>query len=340
MILQPLLPIAALIVVGAALLTLCVWQLVAARRAKDNTVTWAWVRRGFAVVVLISLGLGPSLSRDHVETVVSDVEVYFVVDRTGSMAAEDYDGKKPRLDGVKTDLRELADALPGARYSIIGFDSTATRQLPLTTDVRAVRTWADTLKQEFTGSSSGSLIDRPLDALKAALVASYERSPDSVRVVFFLSDGENTELGTPRSYAELAPLVSKGAVLGYGTEVGGRMKINDPSSKAGKDYILDYTKDGAPEAISKIDETQLKAVASDLGIPYLHRSAPGELDQATADIDLSKMTTVGQRTITTYEYLTWPFAGVLVLLLVWELAMAAGRVTKPVGVIERGEEEN
>jgi Ca-activated chloride channel family protein len=261
------------------------------------------------------------------------------------MSATDYDGARPRLDGVRADITAIADALPGARYSIIGFDSTATRQLPLTTDVRAVRSWAQTLHTELTAYSTGSLIDRPLDALVDALQSSRESFPDDQRYVFFFSDGENTTDGTPASFAPAAPLIDGGAVLGYGTAKGATMTTYDPSSSDDGAPILDYSQPGAPEAVSRIDEDQLRTVAEQLGVPYAHRTGGTQSDGGTADepvttlvsgIDLSHVAQVGQRKVTVHQYVVWPLALLAAALLVWELAGAVRRATRPVIGGERG----
>ena len=88
---------------------------------------------------------------------MSNVEIYLVVDRTGSMAAEDYDGTSPRLDGVRSDIAAIRDAFPDARYSIIALDSTGARELPLTSDVDAVDSWVGSLHQEITDRSEQCL---------------------------------------------------------------------------------------------------------------------------------------------------------------------------------------
>ncbi len=61
------------------------------------------IRRSLIVVTVIIMGAGPSIPGEAVE-VTSTLEVYFVIDRTGSMAAEDWDGAKPRIDGVRNDV--------------------------------------------------------------------------------------------------------------------------------------------------------------------------------------------------------------------------------------------
>lgn len=137
-----------LAVVAVILVGVCVLALLRARRDDDGTQV-SWWRRLAMVVTVLLIGATPAVPGEADE-VVSNVELYIVVDRTGSMAAEDYDGGTPRLDGVRHDLVALTEAFPGSRYSLIAWDSTASRQLPLTTDARAVEAWAQTLVQENT----------------------------------------------------------------------------------------------------------------------------------------------------------------------------------------------
>ena len=100
----------------------------------------AWWRR-LAIVVVIVLALAGPAIRGSEAISVSNVEIYMVVDRTGSMAAEDYQGNGPdgvdqsastRLDGVRADMRAIREAFPDSRFSIIALDNTAARELPLT----------------------------------------------------------------------------------------------------------------------------------------------------------------------------------------------------------------
>src|SRR5699024_11879341 len=81
----------------------------------------------------------------------------------------------------------------GSRYSIIGFDSSATQQLPLTTDAGAAAAWIDTLETEPTAYSQGSNMDRPLTTLLTALTETRRDDPDSHILVYFLADGERTD---------------------------------------------------------------------------------------------------------------------------------------------------
>lgn len=334
--LHPILPVAVLVLVVLPLLVVTAVLAVRGLRAGSSAgraQASAWAVRFFLVLVVGVMGLGPSVPRTSTDSAAAAVDVFFVVDRTGSMAAEDYDGQSKRLDGAKADILSVVEEIPGARYSIISFDSQATRQLPLTTDTRAVRSWTETTDRELTYRSRGSLVDRPLDELTRALQGSVEQRPANVRLVFFLSDGENTAKGQRASYADLAPLVDGGAVFGYGTEEGGQMRSLDFSGDGDieeGDYIVDYAT-GSP-GVSTLDPAELQAVADELGVTYLHRTAPGPTTEVTGGIDPDVIATDGRRAVTSYQPLLWPFAVALTLLLGLEVWGAGRRIGRKVGL--------
>lgn len=321
MTLRMLWPIWAMVAVFVPLLALCVWRISASRGERRVD----WVRRTAAVACVAVIGLCPAVPSTEQDGLVSNAELYFVVDRTGSMAAEDYNGSEPRLHGVSHDLTALTQALPGSRYAIIAFDSQATRQLPLTTDSRAVRAWADTLRQEITAYSAGSSVDRPLEQLQTTLEAAAERNPSNVRLVFFFSDGENTAgSGSDpsdgfASFADLAPLIDGGAVMGYGTAEGGKMRSYDGTDNSGYGTDAPYiTDDSGNDAISTIDETTLRTIADQLGVQYTHRIEPNDVTSLVSDIDLEAISDDGRRDLTTYTDVYWPAAALLAALLAWE----------------------
>lgn len=312
------------------LLAFTIWRVIGSRGERRRD----WARRAGMVAALAVIALTPAVPDSQSSEVSSNAEVFFVVDRTGSMAAEDYNGSETRLEGVRHDMVALTEAMPGARYTIIGFDSQATRQLPMTSDARAVRSWAQTVTQEITAYSAGSAVDRPLDALETALETAAERNPANVRLVFLLADGENTQGsasdGTSRSYAELAPLVDGGAVLGYGTPDGGRMRSYDGTDHTGPGTDAPYIQDPATgdDAISRIDEAELRTVAADLGIDYTRRSQPDDVSPLVAGVDVQEIASDGRRDLLTYADVYWPAAVVLALLLAWEAWDLAREVPK------------
>ncbi len=121
-----------------------------------------------------------------------------------SIAAEDWDGDRPRLEGVRSDVDAIASELAGARFSLIPFDSTAVLRTPLTDDAAAVVTAASVMNQEITYYSSGSSITEASDLLAERLQEAREADPERANVVYYLGDGEQTADEAPGSFAASA----------------------------------------------------------------------------------------------------------------------------------------
>src|SRR5699024_4929769 len=152
------------------------------------------------------------------------LDAFVVIDVTASMIAEDWNGSSPRLEGVAEDVTALVEQAPEARYSLIAFAATSQTVLPLTTDDSAMRSALDVLRPEVTLYSSGSSVTAPRDHLITRLERAAEDRPDSARVVFYLGDGEQTTGDSPEPMEGIEQLIDGGAVWGYGTSGGGRMK--------------------------------------------------------------------------------------------------------------------
>ncbi len=318
MTLKPIWPLWLLAVFAIGLGTLALWQLL---RSGTNRVGWA--RRLALVALMTVIGLGPSIEDRVSDALLTNAEVYFVVDRTGSMAAQDYGAEgETRLTGVASDVDQLTSIIPGAQYSIIAFDSQASRQLPLTSDARAVRSWMATTRQEVTNYSAGSAIDRPLGMVEDVLSRAQERNPQNVRLVFLFSDGENTKGSgsdpeSIESYERVAPLVDGGAVLGYGTPEGGQMlRYTGAGEPEDGDWIIDPSTQ--EPALSKLDEEQLRQVAADLGVPYLHRFEPSSLQAVVDGVDIDDASSDGRRDAIVYRGVYWIVGLALGLGLAWE----------------------
>lgn len=240
----------------------------------------AWVLPVLILAALITVLFQPGYGRARAPTLASDLEVLVVVDKTVSMTALDYDGDRPRLDGVRADLAELSDALPGARFALVSFGRVVRTELPFTTDPVAFGTAVDTLRPENPFAGSGSRIDAPVTTLSEILTRAVEQHPERRRVLVFISDGENTSGHDQGSFAELATLVDDGLVLGYGTTEGGVMPydLEDPDS-------LIWDSETGEDARSIIDEDNLRAIAQQTGTQYQHQEQPGGLTEWAESLD-------------------------------------------------------
>ena len=233
---------------------------------------WTLVRRLVLVALVVLIVVNPAFGSTTTSARAADLQVLVVIDRTKSMDALDHDGLEPRIDGARADLKTFADALPGARFAVITFGALVRVEQPFTSDVTAFDTVVDTVRVERPFDGTGSLVDRPLDAMRVVLERAAQQQPDRRRVVILVSDGENTTGGSgQRSFAPLADLVQGGAVLGYGTEAGGRMRFSDDPSDV-DDYLTDS--ETGKDAVSRIDEDNLRLIAQQLGVPYQHPDGP------------------------------------------------------------------
>jgi len=272
-------------------------------------------RRIGIVVALVLVLLHPGYGHAKVPTQVADLQVLVVVDRTRSMAAEDYDGHHPRLDGVRKDLTAMAAALPGARFALLTFGFNARLELPFTNDADAFDSEVDTMVLEQPTAGVGSSMDTPKQEMAQVLDAAQRQYPDRRSIVVFVSDGENTSTTPPQSMSDLAQYVDGGVVLGYGTTQGGPMPNAEDLSNA-QGFVQDL-KTGAT-AISRAHPDTLKAVADQLGIGYQQRTAPGGIAGIAKSFKASYVQAVGKAGGVAND-LTWVFGLVLLALVLLEL---------------------
>jgi Ca-activated chloride channel family protein len=238
-----------------------------------------WLLRALMVLLLVAIALRPRLGEESAPpTRTADLEVIVVLDRTTSMSARDWGSEQARLDGVRSDVAELVAALPTGRFTVLSFGRRVHTELPSTQDETVIHDVVDLLRREEVFAGDGSRLDRPLATVSALLAQLEERSPRRPRLVVLMGDGENTDPRAQASFAPLAPLLDAGLVLGYGTAGGARMPLDEERSLAGW-----VPAPGGGDALSRIDEANLREIADELGVPYLHRTAPGGLDKVAAE---------------------------------------------------------
>jgi len=255
-----------------------------------------------------------------VKTVSNNVDVLFVVDSTISMNAEDYNGNEKRLNGVKKDCKQIIEELNGARFSLITFNNTAKIMIPYTKDSSMMYDAIDIIEPITELYARGSSLNTPIDTIKESLNASYKKDPDRLRILFFISDGEITDESKLNSYAPLKNRIDDGMVLGYGTTTGGSMKYKDLYAEEEKD-ILD-PENHYEKAISKIDEKNLKKIANDLGLNYIHMDKSSKMNQKLKSIKSKIKNEMKSSNKKNYEDIYYLFAIPLFLLILWDAKQA------------------
>lgn len=235
------------------------------------------------VVILFVLNLRFMIPNSDVTQINYDVDVLFVIDKSVSMRALDYNGENERMKGVIDDCCHIIDSITGAKYAIITFGNNAEKLVPFTSDADLVKAEMGAIITEDDFYADGTSINIVKNKIEEVLKSEQKRQGgDAKTIVFFISDGEITaENETVESFGSLKKYILGGAVMGYGTSAGGKMvsKLyeNDPTSSSY--YVYYYDKKYNKEiAVSKIDETVLNSLASDMGISYVHMENQSNID--------------------------------------------------------------
>ncbi len=306
---KPILPPGLMLLVFVAFMALTVYIIV---RNKTTILEKLFSIGRMAVIYILVLviGLRPVTIRTDYEFSTKNLDVLFVIDGTLSMWALDYNGKNERMEGVKADVNYILSDLAGSNFGLVTFDDTAHVLSPFTQDLKYISDMVDIMATPETYYSSGSNLATPYKDMEALLQSSNKKE-NRKTIVFFISDGEVTNSNMEMSYSEFAQYIDSGAVLGYGSEAGGKMKENH-------NYVYDY--DTHDDAISRIDEENLKRIADEMNIKYLNMNSGNAALSGVLEIIKEQSTTVvekgdgAERYIDTYYY----FAALLAMMLLAE----------------------
>ncbi len=264
MIINPIIPIWLMAII-------CVVCLVFKRKGVFN-----YIRQILIVILLFVVNLRIMVEGREATNVACDIDVLFVIDNTISMLAEDYDGDNRRMDAVKADCKYIIEQFPGASFSVVSFGNSVKKMMPYTVDTTMILNSIEVLNGQTEYYANGTSLNDVMSKLDNIM----ENERETYKVIFFISDGEIVNSEKLKSYDELKNYVDTGAVLGYGTTKGGAMKVLKYAGDEDEpEYIYYYDDDfNRVKGISKIDENNLKQIASDLGVDYVHMTKQSDID--------------------------------------------------------------
>ena len=262
---------------------ICVALLVIKRRG-----VMPYVRQVLIVLILFAINLRPMYISDEVKVIRQKLNCYciIVLDDTLSMMAEDVDGfeeeKRTRMDRAKEDIEYIQKNLVGAKFCIIDFNNDVNLICPFTDDNKYIKDLVDAIKPIVDYHATGTNINC-CKKLLGQMINDAKLLNDGHVVVFFLSDGENTDDHRLDNFSDIAQGIEGGAIMGYGTTKGGQMHYYD---ELHDEWVLVEDKRNYPyePAVSKIDEKNLKSLSLDLGIEYVHMDDPEDLDGTIENI--------------------------------------------------------
>ena len=281
--------------------------------------TLNYIRQIVIVLLLFIINLRIMVGNGEASAVSANVDVLFVVDNTISMLAEDYNGNDRRIDAVKEDCRYIMEQFPGASFSVVSFGNSVRPMIPYTLDQNNVLQAIRSLNGQATLYATGTSLNDVLVSLEDTL----DNTRDNYQIVFFISDGEITNEEKLKSFSGLSKYIDGGAVLGYGTADGGGMKVVPfTGSDDEPEYLYYNNEDYAKiKGVSKIDEDNLKSIASDMGIPYVHMTKQTKIDTEINTIQSQMRFSVQDsemNSIDNYTDIYYFFVIPLVLLLIFD----------------------
>lgn len=242
---QPLLPWPILAVLTGALAlarAVALWRVLVSAGNRRRRAVMRWTGVTLAVLLLIIATTRPALlndgRRDAISTPGANLNVFLVVDRSADVNVEDYGNGEPRIAGMRDDIAALINQYPAARFALITFASKASLDWPLSEDVWSLRPTIAALASQNAGPDTNA--GAADNVLRYQLIQAAQQYPGSRNVVLYFGSGAPGS-HTPQDDFTLTPgSVSGGAVLGYGP--------NDA-----------------------IDETELRRLAAQLDVSYVHR---------------------------------------------------------------------
>ena len=263
----PVVPWPVLFVLAAIGLAL-VWWPAGPRERSESTV--ARGRRTAIVVLLLVAALRPAIPGNDVRVDASAVDVYLVVDTTSSVMARDYGDARPRLEGVRTDIKALVDAArPVPASPLMTFDIDTTRAAAVDERRRRrVRGGRHPPSGDVGVVARLEHHDRVHDQLRTALERGRDTHPERARLVFYLGDGEQTAAQDPppvrRSTASSSTAVRSSATAR-------RPAAGWRSPRRSRPATSSTRRPASPRSRSST-RSSCAAIASQLGVPYLHRT--------------------------------------------------------------------
>lgn len=220
-----------------------------------NLIIKGILRSAYFFLFIIAL-LGPSFGDTSREVKAIGKDILVCVDLSESMNAGDVE--PTRLEKVKFELKNLAEAFNSDRMGLIIFSSEAFMQCPLTYDQGALNLFIETLSTGLV-PNAGTDFGPPIKlALQKLSNEESTVSQQKSKLILLISDGEDFGQNTMDAATQLEENNIKLFTLGIGTEKGSKIRTR---------YGFKTDKSGR-EVITKLNSKDLKSLAINTGGKY------------------------------------------------------------------------
>ncbi|MEM1135568.1 MAG: VWA domain-containing protein [Bacteroidota bacterium] len=222
----------------------------------DQIIVKLIIRSLYFTLMLVAF-LGPSFGSGKKEVKSVGKDMYFLVDLSRSMDANDI--QPSRLERTKFELKNLVERFSSDRLGLIIFSSEAFLQCPLTFDRSALLLFIETLNTGLlsnTGTEFTPALEMAVEKHKNAEndVASQQQS----KIIILISDGEDFGENTASLTDELKEDDIRLFTIGVGTESGTKIP-------QGYRFMRD---DNGLDVVTKLKPASLKQLAESTNGDY------------------------------------------------------------------------
>ncbi len=199
-----------------------------------------FLRTTYFSLFVIAL-LGPSFGDIKKEIKAIGKDIYFAVDLSSSMNANDINPS--RLEKIKYELSTALKNFNSDRVGLIIFSEEAFLQCPLTSDHNAVKLFIESLDTK-NFSSGGTNLNAPLSLAYDKFIPStgYDNTNEQTKILILVTDGENFGEQNPDEW--LRKIKKAGInlfILGVGTEAGGKIPTENGFKKDPSGQVITST---------------------------------------------------------------------------------------------------
>ncbi len=269
------------IAVAALVLRLITMRQLARSPGQRWTTVWRWSALTLAVVLMLIAAARPMLGSDTEQSAATNSDG----DTTANVfLVIDRSADSPIAD-IRDDVAALIDRYPQARFAMITFAARSSLEWPLSDDnwslkpvVAAVTAYPDAAGGEVNAAAAANV-------LRYQLIGAGQRSPAAQNLVFYFGSGAPASQAPQGEFDPVPGSVDGGAVFGYG---------------------------------ATRDEPRLEAIAGQLGVPFIPRSAGRPVTDDAPDVSGVPSAQAGA-TAPDHTDLYWVFTTVAAVLLLFEI---------------------
>ena len=312
MILNPTIPFVIILIILTLILSFAIFCLFNKKLRKKRI-----FRRILMALLLIGMLARPGFAGGSTERDLSNFNLFFIVDNSGSMAVKDMDNyNKYRYEKASDDMKKIVNLFPGAKYSAIVLDYNVYQAMPLVSDTNTAYSFINAMRPKGSTYSSDSNLGNLLSYASDKIEKYTKRYPERKNLLFFFSDGEDAD-GKTSIPNSLKNSLSGGAVFGYGTVNGGKVPEIDRENTITNYSIKERI--GNTDVISRLDESNLSSIAASAGLKYYRRSSSDDKYSDTKNFvsDNASYQRDDKKADVAFE-LYWIIALFIVALLIWE----------------------